>query len=110
MQLISDKLLGLRIKTIHTHIQLIHDRHRMDQNCHIFITGAIPSQQRYTLCRTDTYDNHRTSYLLYINPHNYNMLHNVPLLKTQTYKDTQKYIQSITILQQAQSELDTKTQ
>jgi hypothetical protein len=51
MQLISDKLLGLRIKTIHTHIQLIHDRHIMDQNVTYFITRAIPSQQRYTLHR-----------------------------------------------------------
>jgi len=32
-------ILGLRIKTIHTHNQLIQNRHKIDQNCHIFITG-----------------------------------------------------------------------
>jgi hypothetical protein len=54
------------------------------------------------------YDNHRTSYLLYINPQNYNTLCNVPSLKTQTYNKHKSIFKSITILQQAQSELDTK--
>jgi hypothetical protein len=42
-QLIYDRLLGIRFKKIHTHIQLIHDRNRIDHNYHIFITRFIPS-------------------------------------------------------------------
>jgi len=76
--------LGLRIKTIHTHVQLTHNRHRTSQNYHIFIIGSIPSSHRYTLRMKNTYDIHRTSYLCYTKPHNYNMLHNAPFLKSQT--------------------------
>jgi hypothetical protein len=70
---------------IHTHIQLIHKKYKKGQYFIIFITKIIPSHQIYTLCRKNTYDNHRTCYLYYINPHSYNMLHNAPFLKTHTY-------------------------
>jgi hypothetical protein len=46
-----DKLLRLRIKTIHIYIQLILNRHKMDQNYLIFIIGSTPSHQIYKFTR-----------------------------------------------------------